>query len=65
MLGSELWENLCLTSLRVICGYCYNGDNLSVQQSQSQIAPGELQGVAGGGGGHMIDGIYLRLHQSV
>ena len=26
------------------------GDNPSIEQSQSEIAPGELQGVAGGGG---------------
>ena len=46
---------LCLTLLRVILDVWelrkvrLYGDNPSVQQSQYQIAPGELRGVAGGG----------------
>ena len=62
MLGSELWDNKCGSMLdRALYNYIIYiyvwelrkvrlyGDNPSVQQSQSQIAPGELQGVAGGG----------------
>ena len=60
VLGSELWEHkfhstldrqsyiLDVWELRKIRLY---GNNPSIEQSQSEIAPGELQGVAGGGGG--------------
>ena len=56
MLGSEFWENKCGSMLDLVKIDVWElrnvrlyGDNPSVQQSQSQI--GELQGVAGGGGG--------------
>ena len=43
---------LCLTLIRCVGVKKVRlyGDNPSVHHSQSQIAPGELQGVAGGGG---------------
>ena len=41
----DMWE------LRKIRLY---GDNPSIEQSQSEIAPVELQGVAGGGGGVVV-----------
>ena len=59
MLASELWENKCdftlnrvsyildVWELRKVRLY---GGNPSIEQSQSEIAPGEVQGVAGGGG---------------
>ena len=60
VLGSELWENKCGSMLDLVKSYILDvwelrkvrlyGDNPSIQQSQSQIASGELQGVAGGGG---------------
>ena len=60
VLGSELWDNKCGSMLDLVKSYILDvwelrkvrlyGDNRSVQQSQSQIVPGELQGVAGGGG---------------
>ena len=49
VLGSELWENKCHSTLdRVSYSYirCVGvrlyGDNPSIEQSQSEIAPGEL-----------------------
>ena len=55
ILGSELWEDK-LGSLLGIVKESYirkvrlYSDNPSVQRTQSQIASGELQGVAGGRG---------------
>ena len=59
VLGSDLWKNKFGSILDLVKSYILDvwelrkvrldGDNPSVQQSQSQIAPGELQGVAGGG----------------
>ena len=66
MLGSELWENKYGSMLDLVKSYIIDvwelrkvrlyGDNPSVQQSQSQIAPGELQGIAGGGGELCLEG---------
>ena len=42
-----------------VCNYYYQiywESNPSVQQSQSEIAPGELKGVAGGGGELCLEG---------
>ena len=47
ILGSGQWEDKLLEGLRNVRLY---GSNPSVQQSQSQIVSGELQGVAGGRG---------------
>ena len=59
-MGSELWEDKFGSLLDLDKGFILDvwelrnvrlyGDNPSVQQSQSQIASGELQGVAGGRG---------------
>ena len=59
VLGSELWENRYGSMLDLVKSYILDvwelrkvrlyGENPSVQQLQSQIAPGELRGVAGGG----------------
>ena len=64
--GSESWENKCGSMLDLVKSYIIDvwelrkvrlyGDNPSVQQSHSQIAPGELQGVAGGGGELCLEG---------
>ena len=60
ILGSELWEDKFGSLLGLVKGFILDvwelrtvrlyGDNPSVQQTQSQIASGELQGVAGGRG---------------
>ena len=58
ILGSELWEDNLVLLLGLVKGLDVwelrkvrlYGDNPSVQQTQSQIASGELQGVAGGRG---------------
>ena len=60
VLGSELWEDKFESMLMLVKGYILDiwelrkvrlyGDNPSVQQFQSQSAPGELQGIAGGRG---------------
>ena len=57
-MGSELWEDKFGSLLGLVKGFILDvwelrkvrlyGDNPSVQQTQSQIASGELQGVAGG-----------------
>ena len=57
---SELWEDKFGYMLRLVNGFISDvwelrkvrlyGDNPSIQQTQSQIASGELQGVAGGRG---------------
>ena len=59
-MGSELWEDKFGSLLGLVKGFILDvwelrkvrlyGDNPSVQQTQSQIASGELQGVAGGRG---------------
>ena len=58
--GSELWEDKFGSLLGLVKGFILDvwelrkvrlyGDNPSVQQTQSQIASAELQGVAGGRG---------------
>ena len=60
ILGSELWEDKFVSLLGLVKGFILDvwelrkvrlyGDNPSVQQTQSQIASGELQGVTGGRG---------------
>ena len=55
VLGTELWENKCDSTLNRV-SYILDvwelrkvrlyGGNPSIEQSQSEIAPGELQGVA-------------------
>ena len=57
ILGSELWEDKFGSLLRLVKGFISDVWELrkvrlydSVQQTQSQIVSGELQGVAGGRG---------------
>ena len=60
ILGSELWENKFGSLLGLVKGFTLDvwelrkvrlyGDYPSIQQTQSQIASVELQGVAGGRG---------------
>ena len=66
MLGSESWENKSGSMIDLVKSYVLDvwelrkvrlyGDNPSVQQSQYRIAPGKLQGVAGGGGELCLEG---------
>ena len=60
VLGSELWEDKFGSLLGLVKGFILDvwelrkvrlyGDNPSIQQTQSQIASGQLKGVAGGRG---------------
>ena len=60
ILGSELWEDKFVSLLGLVKGFILDlwelrkvrlyGNNPRLQQTQSQIASGELQGVTGGRG---------------